>query len=91
MYGIYLYKKTEYDKSKESFNRAESIRPSAEIYYNLGLVHVELGNLQQAQSYAEKAYASGFPMSGLKKKLEAHGIKNLMPQEKLKNVKDSHE
>lgn len=91
LYGIYLYKKAEYDKSKDSFHRAESIKPSAEIYYNLGLVHIELGNLAEAQNYAQKAYSSGFPMAGLKKKLEAYGIKDIAPKESLENVKSPHE
>lgn len=42
---------------------------SAEIHYNLGLIYVELKDLEQAQVHAEKAYALGYPLEGLKKKL----------------------
>ena len=42
---------------------------SAEIIYNLGLVSLELGDRESAEAYAEKAYAMGFPLPGLRIKL----------------------
>lgn len=46
---------------------------SAEINYNLGLVSIELGELDQAVKYAEAAYELGFPLQGLRTKLERLG------------------
>lgn len=46
---------------------------SAEINYNLGLVSIELGELDQAVKYAEAAYELGFPLQGLRTKLEKLG------------------
>ncbi len=46
---------------------------SAEILYNLGLVSLELGAVEQASEYAEQAYAMGYPLPGLKRKLQRHG------------------
>lgn len=46
---------------------------SAEINYNLGLILIELGELDQAVKYAEQAYALGFPLQGLRTKLQDLG------------------
>lgn len=46
---------------------------SAEINYNLGLVSLELGELDAAVEYAEAAYALGFPLQGLRTKLQKLG------------------
>lgn len=42
---------------------------SAEINYNLGLVSLELDNVEDAKRYAENAYRLGYPLPGLKFKL----------------------
>lgn len=46
---------------------------SAEINYNLGLVSLELGEVDAAVDYARKAYSAGYPLPGLKRKLAAAG------------------
>lgn len=46
---------------------------SAEINYNLGLICIELGEVDEAVKYAEAAYALGFPLPGLRTKLERLG------------------
>lgn len=46
---------------------------SAEINYNLGLVCIELGELDEAVKYAEAAYDMGFPLQGLRSKLQKLG------------------
>lgn len=46
---------------------------SAEIHYNLGLVEIELGDLEAATSQAKRAYDLGHPLPGLKNKLIALG------------------
>lgn len=46
---------------------------SAEINYNLGLISIELGELEEAVEYAEAAYDMGFPLQGLRTKLEKLG------------------
>lgn len=42
---------------------------SAEIQYNLGLVLIELGELDDAEAYAVSAYEKGYPLPGLRTKL----------------------
>lgn len=46
---------------------------SAEINYNLGLVSLELGQLDDAVRYAESAYELGYPLPGLRTKLAKLG------------------
>jgi tetratricopeptide (TPR) repeat protein len=46
---------------------------SAEIQYNLGLLNFETGNMDAAVQNARKAYSMGYPLPGLKRKLQASG------------------
>jgi tetratricopeptide (TPR) repeat protein len=46
---------------------------SAEIQYNLGLLNLEMGNVSSAVQNASKAYSMGYPLPGLKNKLQASG------------------
>jgi len=46
---------------------------SSEIHYNLGLIHLERGDLDAAVDYAKRAYKEGYPLDGLKRKLRAKG------------------
>ena len=48
---------------------------SAEIAYYLGMVSLELGDQTQAVEYARKAYGMGYPLPGLRRKIEAAGLK----------------
>jgi len=74
LYGIYLYKNNDFKEAKKHFLKSESIKPSAEAHYNLGLVYFELDDLENSKRYAEKAYSQNFPMTGLKMKLQSKGI-----------------
>jgi len=46
---------------------------SAEICYNLGLLSLELGEIDDAEKYAKLAYEQGFPLPGLMTKLKKLG------------------
>jgi tetratricopeptide (TPR) repeat protein len=48
-------------------------RESAEVYYNLGLVSLELGEVDSAADYASRAYELGFPLPGLRNRLQKLG------------------
>ncbi len=48
---------------------------SAEIAYYLGMVSLDLGDREAAATYARKAYGMGYPLPGLRRKLEAAGVK----------------
>jgi tetratricopeptide (TPR) repeat protein len=46
---------------------------AAEVKYNLGLLNIELGNLDAAVANARDAYALKYPLPGLKRKLTSLG------------------
>lgn len=49
---------------------------SAEIHYNLGLILLKLSQPQLAVEHAKKAYAGGYPLPGLRNKLQRAGVWN---------------
>jgi len=63
------------EEAKETLLRGLAVLDgdSAELNYNLGLVYLELGQLDDAVKHAELAYASGFPLPGLRTKLHKLG------------------
>ena len=46
---------------------------SAEVQYNLGLIELELGNVDAAVGYARKVYSRDYPLQGLRLKLQKKG------------------
>jgi tetratricopeptide (TPR) repeat protein len=46
---------------------------SAEIQYNLGVISLEMGNVDAAAAYARRAYSNGYPLDSLKNKLRQMG------------------
>jgi hypothetical protein len=69
-YGNYLFALGQTDKALVEFNQAVALEPeNPTINYNLGLAFLKVKNFEQANKYAKKAYALGFPLPGLKNKL----------------------
>jgi len=74
IYGTYLAKQGRYKESLGHFKAAESAAPGdILIAYNLGLVYFELKDYEQARSYAQRAYAGGVSLPGLRDKLAKAG------------------
>lgn len=70
IFGTYLHRAGHYDAALEQYSVAMDIRPdSAEVYYNAGLAHFELGQYEQARTLAQQAYSAGYPLPGLRNKL----------------------
>lgn len=73
-YGGYLFARGQTDAALTMFSVAAQLNPdNATINYNLGLAHLKKKNYEQANLYAHKAYALGFPLPGLKNLLLAAG------------------
>ena len=74
LYGLYLLKK---GNAKEAIDQFESARAvggeSLNLYYNLGLAYFDLKRYGESREMAEKAYALGHPLPGLRNKLERVG------------------
>lgn len=70
-YGTYLHRLGRYDLALENYRYAVELNPdNAEAHYNLGLCYIELDELSKAREHADKAYELGFPLPGLRRKLE---------------------
>jgi tetratricopeptide (TPR) repeat protein len=71
-YGNYLNSRGQSDKALAMFETAIELEPdNATINYNVGLLYLKAKNYDKAAEYADKAYALGFPLPGLKNQLAA--------------------
>ncbi|MGD2081966.1 MAG: tetratricopeptide repeat protein [Chromatiales bacterium] len=76
LFGIYLHKKGRLEEAVRQYQAAAEISPrNPEIHYNLGLALVGLKRYSEALSHAEEAYEGGYPLPGLKNKLERAGYR----------------
>ena len=74
LYGLYEHKRGNFDAALLLYDSALKREPhNAEVYYNLGLLYVDLDDFEQARASAEKAYGLGYPLPGLQRKLERLG------------------
>lgn len=72
LYALYLQRAKQHSQARAEYAKAEELGgDDAELYYNRGLLEFDTGNRELARQYAEKAYARGYPLPGLRRKLEA--------------------
>ena len=63
-----------YEEMLDAFKEACWLKPDwPEAHYNLGLVLLARNRVHEARHHAEIAYAAGFPLQGLRRKLEGLG------------------
>lgn len=71
VWGNYLFRKKDYTKALEMYKEAELLDPeNAEVHYDMGLLYIELKDLDAAREQADRAYELGYPLLGLQHKLE---------------------
>lgn len=72
LYGIYLLKKGRKDDAIKSLELARDLGSAedANLNYNLGLAYLEVGQFEKSLAHAHRAYALGFPLPGLKNRLQ---------------------
>ena len=74
IYGNYLNATGKPKQALQMFQNAVELEPeNAAANYNLGLLYVKMNDFAKASEYAQKAYALGFPLPGLKNQLKAAG------------------
>jgi hypothetical protein len=74
LYGNYLFKRKKNGEAKAQYDEALRLAPeSAEINYNAGLFYLAIGDVARARELAKVAYDQGYPLLGLKTKLESAG------------------
>lgn len=70
VYSGYLLKIGQTDRAMDQLKEAVSLQPDhPNINYNLGLLYFQKKDYEQSNLHAQKAYAGGFPLPGLKNKL----------------------
>lgn len=74
VYGTYL---TRVGRQKDAIQQLQVAlkldEGNANIHYNLGLVYLDLKDYPKAREHAQRAYALGFALPGLRKRLEEAG------------------
>lgn len=74
VYGMFLTKKGRKKEAIEQLRVSESLAGNdMNIQYNLGLAYFDAGDFEKSLSHAHKAYSLGFPLGGLKSRLERAG------------------
>ncbi|WP_295999979.1 tetratricopeptide repeat protein [Rugamonas sp.] len=74
IFGGYLLSLGQTGPALEQLREAARLEPdNATAHYNLGLLYLRQHDYAQARAAAERAYALGFPLPGLKNKLIAAG------------------
>lgn len=73
-FGGYLLALGQDDHALEQLQEAARLAPgNATTYYNLGLLYLKRHDYPHARESAQQAYRLGFPLAGLKSKLQAAG------------------
>jgi len=71
LYGIHFHRVGDLNGALNKYNKSEELgNDSAEFYYNFSLLYFDLDEIELSKDYAGKAYALGYPLQGLKKKLK---------------------
>jgi tetratricopeptide (TPR) repeat protein len=72
--GLYYLKQGKAKVAIERLEEAEKLgSANPNLYYNLGLAYLDVGDKEKALENAHKAYAEGFPLPGLKNRLKRVG------------------
>jgi tetratricopeptide (TPR) repeat protein len=72
--GMFLLKQGKRTEAVEQLEEARKMsKDDANVNYNLGLAYFDLKDYDKALEAAHKAYAGGFPLPGLRNKLQAAG------------------
>ena len=73
--ALYFHRLDRLDEAIAQYEHALKLDPNAaEIHYNLAFAYLENGNNNAALSAAKKAYLLGYPLPGLRRKMQNLGI-----------------
>lgn len=74
LYAIFLHRGLHYTDAMKQYETAKKLSPNnPQIMYNYSLLLMDLKRYEEARSHAVSLYAQGFPLQGLKKRLQAVG------------------
>jgi tetratricopeptide (TPR) repeat protein len=70
-YGAFLHKAGQLREAEEQYLAALATMPNApEPHYDLGLLYIDLHEYDKAEAQAKAAYDLGYPLPGLRRKLD---------------------
>jgi tetratricopeptide (TPR) repeat protein len=74
LYGVHLARTGKAQEARPHLEMAAEKAPDdANVQYNLGLAYFEIKDYDKSLEHARRAYALGFALPGLRRKLEAEG------------------
>lgn len=73
LYATHLSKSGQQDSARVFLEAALAASDAAEIHYNAGLLFADMKDYESALRHAHRAYALGYPLPGLRRKLERLG------------------
>lgn len=74
MYALVLHRKKRYEEALAAYENSELYgQSSPQMDYNIGLLLMDLGRYDEALERAKRAFAAGFALPGLRRRLEAVG------------------
>lgn len=74
LYAIHLHKLGRLDAALKRYKEAQRLQPdNPEVHYDLGLLYFDMKKYSEARRQAKKAYDMGYPLPGLRNKLNAVG------------------
>lgn len=77
LYGMHLHSIKKFKKAEVQYKKAIVLDElNAEINYNIGLLYLDMGDLEKAKIYSKKAYNAGYPLKGLHNKLQKYNKKD---------------
>jgi tetratricopeptide (TPR) repeat protein len=72
--GYYFYEKKDFNRARQWWEQALAVdAANADVHYNLGLLMFDQGKYAEARTHALAAYAAGYPLPGLREKLQQVG------------------
>jgi len=81
IYGLFFHRHGQLDDAIMRYQEALKRDPNmVEAHYNLGLAYFALKQYEKASQAAQRAYALGYPLLGLRKKLENAGKWQAIPE-----------
>lgn len=81
IFGIFYHRHGKPEKAVDCYLEALERDPAlAEAHYNLGLAYLKLKQYEEANQAAQKAYALGYPLPGLRRRLEEAGKWQPVPE-----------
>ncbi len=70
IYGLYLHRRGLLDQALIHYKKAEQkLSGYSELFYNFGILYLDLNDIENARIYADKAYSLGYPLQGLRDRI----------------------